>query len=377
MDLLLILTYTAICVAIFKIFKIPLNKWSVPTAALGGVIIVGGLIFLMNYNHPHSRTAMRAFVSTPIVPNVKGTVIEVTAEANQPLKKGDVLFRIDPVPYQAVVDQKQAALDLAKAQVTELEHRVTQAESVVEKAQSGRDRTWQSYERFTQASAGGAVSETSLENKRQFYVSSEAVLSEAKANLARTKLELDSHKSAFMDQKKADLKRAQFDLDSTVVRAPADGYVTHVRLRPGMMAASLPLRPTMTFISSDKGDHYVIASFRQNAILRLQQGYEAEIIFPSLPGRIFKAEVVHTLPALGEGELQATGSLGKTKDLIAAGKGLAPVKLKIVDDISEFNLPDGVFAEVAVYSDKMHHVAIMRKILLRMKSWQSYIYLDH
>lgn len=52
MDLLLILTYAALCVAIFKIFKIPLNKWTVPTAVLGGIVIVGALILLMNYNHP-------------------------------------------------------------------------------------------------------------------------------------------------------------------------------------------------------------------------------------------------------------------------------------------------------------------------------------
>ena len=49
MDLLLILTYTAVCVAIFKIFRIPLNKWTVPTAALGGVLLIGTLIMLMNY----------------------------------------------------------------------------------------------------------------------------------------------------------------------------------------------------------------------------------------------------------------------------------------------------------------------------------------
>ena len=54
MDLLLILTYASICVAIFKIFKIPLNKWTVPTAVLGGVVLIGTLIFLMNYNHPYS-----------------------------------------------------------------------------------------------------------------------------------------------------------------------------------------------------------------------------------------------------------------------------------------------------------------------------------
>lgn len=375
MDLLLILTYTALCVAIFKIFKIPLNKWTVPTAFLGGIILVGGLIFLMNYNHPHSRTAVRAFVSTPIIPNVKGVVIEVPAKGNTPLKKGDVLFKIDPLPFQAIVDQKKAALDLAKAQVKQMNKLVEQAQSVVVKAQSESDRTLKNYERFKKASS--AVSEANLENRRQFYISAEAALAESKANLSRQELERDSQQTDVLAQRQAELNRAQFDLDSTVVKAPTDGYVTHVRVRPGMMAASLPLRPTMTFISTDADDHFVVASFRQNAMMRLKAGYEAEIIFPSIPGKVFKAKVVQVLPALGEGEMQATGNLARSTEVLAAGRGLAPVKIRIEDDLSEYELPEGVFAEVAVYSDKVHHVAIMRKILLRMKSWQSYIYLDH
>ena len=75
MDLLLILTYGALCIAIFKIFKIPLNKWTVPTAVLGGVLLIGTLIFTMNYNHPFSEISRTYFVTTPIVPNVKGEVI--------------------------------------------------------------------------------------------------------------------------------------------------------------------------------------------------------------------------------------------------------------------------------------------------------------
>ena len=68
MDLLLILTYTAICIVVFKVFKIPLNKWTVPTAALGGVVLIGALILTMNYNHPYSEMSRQYFVTTPIVP---------------------------------------------------------------------------------------------------------------------------------------------------------------------------------------------------------------------------------------------------------------------------------------------------------------------
>ena len=377
MDLLLILTYSAICIAIFKIFRIPLNKWTVPTAALGGIVLVGTLVFLMNYNHPHSYSAVRAFVSTPIIPNVKGLVSEVPITANTPLKEGSVLFRIDPTPFEAVVAQKQAALNLAKAQIKQMSELVEQAEAGVDKANSNRDRTLQAYERFQEVAKNGGVSEMALENRHQYYISAEASLESAEAVLSQRLLERDSQQTSVLEQRTAELARAEFDLVSTTVHAPSDGYVTHVRVRPGMMATSMPFKPLMTFISTAEADHVVVASFRQNAVQRLKKGYEAEIMFPSIPGRVFKAEVMGTLPAIGEGEMQASGSMATTRQLTAANHALVPVKVRIKDDISNYILPDGVFCEVAVYSDKMHHVAIMRKILLRMKSWQNFIYLDH
>ena len=80
MDLLLILTYTAICIAVFKVFKIPMNKWTVPTAILGGIAMIGLLLMVMNYNHPYGKFAKEVYVSVPIVPAVRGLVISVDAD---------------------------------------------------------------------------------------------------------------------------------------------------------------------------------------------------------------------------------------------------------------------------------------------------------
>jgi multidrug resistance efflux pump len=120
MDLLLILTYTAFCIAVFKVFKIPLTKWTVPTAILGGIVLIGTLLILMNYNHPYSKFAREYFVTIPIVPAVKGLVIEVNVKPNTPVKEGEVLFKIDPTPYLAMVKQKHAALKEAELQVPQL-----------------------------------------------------------------------------------------------------------------------------------------------------------------------------------------------------------------------------------------------------------------
>jgi multidrug resistance efflux pump len=320
MDLLLILTYTAICVVIFKIFRIPLNKWSVPTAVLGGIVLIGALVFLMNYNHPYSEMARDYFVSTPIVPTVSGQVVEVPVKGNQPLKKGDLLFRIDPVPFQNRVDSLQV--------------RLLQAQDDLSRAQT-----------LLQKGAGPARN----------------------VDLAQ----------AQVDDLKAQLATAQYELSQTEVRALNDGFVTQIALRPGAMAVNLPLRPVMVFINEDSQNFY-IGWFRQNSLLRLKEGYEAEVAFDGIPGEVFSGQVVTVFPAIAEGQVQPTG------DLISPNRapfpGRIPVLVTITDprfDAYRDLVPGGSFGQMAIYSDHMHHVAVMRKILLRMSAWMNYIFPFH
>ena len=119
----------------------------------------------------------------------------------------------------------------------------------------------------------------------------------------------------------------------------------------------------------------MIAAFRQNSALRLKAGYEAEIVYPSIPGRVFKGKVTGALPNMAEGQMTTSGNLIGTERFQSIGR--VPVQIEILDEMSEFTLATGSRAQVAVYSDHFHHVAIMRRILLRMSSWQNYLYLDH
>ena len=98
MEILMLLTYAAICYAVFKLFRIPVNKWTIPTAALGGLVLIFFVLLLMNYNHPFTSEARLYFYTTPIIPQVQGKVIEVPVLPNAPVKQGDVLFRSIRVP---------------------------------------------------------------------------------------------------------------------------------------------------------------------------------------------------------------------------------------------------------------------------------------
>jgi len=369
----MLLTYAAFTIAIFKIFKIPLNKWTVPTAVLGGVVLVGSMVLIMNYNYPHSKVAFRGYVSIPINPVVSGLIVEVPVKPNTPVKKGDVLFKIDPTAYQLELNKKKAALNVAKSQVAQLKAAIQEAQSTVDKAKSERDRTQMAYERAKKAES--AMAATVLESKRQFAVSAQAAYEKTKASLERAKFELSTLENEKLAQLEADVKKAEWNLSMTVVKAPSDGYVTHLRARPGLMAVPFPVRSAISFVPN--GSRYVVAAFRQNAMQNLKEGYDAELIFQGLPGKVFKGKIEKVLPALGEGELQGAGSMIKTAEIMGAKQGLATVLIKVEDDTSSYVLPDGALAEVAIYTGKAHHVAIIRKMLLRMKSWQNFLYLDH
>ena len=320
MDLLLILTYTAICVVIFKVFKLPLNKWTVPTAVLGGIFLIGALIFLMNYNHPYSEMSRNYFVTTPIVPMVSGQVIDVPVQGNQELKKGDVLFRIDPTPFEYRVQALEASSLAAK----------------------------QDLERALELQRRGVGKQRDTD----------AV-------------------TAQVDTISSQLAEAKFNLANTVVKAPTDGYATQIALRPGVRAVNIPLRPAMIFVNKESMVH--VGWFRQNSLLRLKEGYEAEVAFDGIPGKVFSGVVSKVLPVMAEGQVQASGNLINASPATAR-PGRIPVYIKITDP--EFaayadSVPGGAYGQAAVYSDHFHHVAIMRKVILRMSAWMNYFFPFH
>jgi multidrug efflux pump subunit AcrA (membrane-fusion protein) len=173
---------------------------------------------------------------------------------------------------------------------------------------------------------------------------------------------------------RAELADAQYDLDQTVTRAPSAGFVTQLALRPGMYVVPAPLRPVMVFVNTDKGDQELSAAFQQNSLQRVKAGDEAEIAFDAVPGRVFKAKVRLVLDAIAAGQMQATGALVDFGARTEGGRALAIIDIE--DDVSGYQIPLGAAGQVAIYTEHWHHVSLLRKILLRMRSWQNYIFLE-
>jgi multidrug resistance efflux pump len=377
MELLLILTYAAICVAVFKLFRIPVNQWSLSTAALGGIFGLSLLFITMAYNHPFSMNARIYFAVTPILPAVRGRVIEVPVEANRPLKESDVLFRIDPKPYKYILDQKSAELAEAEQNVKEMKAQLDQASAAAERAKAQFQLAQQDYDRQSELFSKAIIAKATLDTYTRNLEAAKQSYAGAQADEERARLAYSSNIGGVNTQVarlQAEVNDAQYDLDQTVVRAPADGFVTQVALRPGVYVVPLPLKPVMTFVNTDPKDKALGAAFQQNSLQRVKAGDEAEIAFQSVPGRVFKGKVRILLDAIAAGQMQATGALQDFGAPTGESRGMALID--ILDDISPYQIPVGSAAEVAIYTDHVKELSLLRKILLRMKSWENYVFFE-
>ena len=371
MVILLLLIYAALCVSIFKVMRAPVNQWTVTTAVVGAIIIVGGILAGMNYNHPYTTNARLYFYTSPIVPIVSGPVVEVTAEPNKPIRQGDLLFRIDPRPYQFIVDQKQAALAEARQSVKQLDTGVRRAEAALGRVRAQEELAQQTYDRqaellqrqvVSQAALDAAV--RNLEAARQSVAGAEATLDSAQIAYASN---IDGVNTT-VARLEADLHAAEYNLSQTRVLAPTDGYVAQMLLRPGMTVSAAT--PTMVFIH--RQDQVFVAAFPQTAIPRLQVGRPAEAAFAAAPGRVYAGRITVFANAIAAGQLQTTGTILDPVSRVGSA-GDVTVTIDLGDDFKALNLPPGSAAQVAVYSDHWRPIAIVRRILLRMQSWLSYI----
>lgn len=377
MEILLIAIYVAICMAIFKIFRIPVNQWSLSTAALVGIIGIFLLLVGMSYNHPFTTNARIYYAVTPIFPTVKGRVIEVPVESNTPLKEGDILFRIDPKPYQYVVDQKKASLAEAEQKVAQLKQALDKASADVERANAQFKLAQDNYDRQAQLFAKKVIAQATLDTYNRN-------LDVAKQSLAAAKAEEESARTAYSSnvegvntliaKARAELADAQFDLDQTTIRAAGPGFAAQVSLRPGMYVMPTPIRPAMLFVNTADRDAQLAAAFQQNSLQRVKAGDPAEVAFDAVPGRVFKAKVRVVIDAIAPGQLENSIALVDPETRTAAGRALA--QIDVTDDMHDYQIPLGSKAQVAIYTEHLHDLSLLRKILLRMKSWENYVFLE-
>jgi multidrug resistance efflux pump len=356
----------------FKLLQFDLKN-KIATAVLG-VLLVCGILIAVNFLHPMTLDArvFQHIISIAPRTSAPGRVTKVVAAPNTPLKKGDVLFRIDPRPFQYEVDRLEAAAKAAEESVPQLKSALAAAQAAVERIDAERKLYQITLDRDleVQRSSPGAVTQQKLDQDRAQLAASTAGLAETNAQVdsARVAIELSAETIAGA---KAQLAAAKLNLEEATVTAPADGYVTVVELRPGFIVA--PGQAVMTFIAEPEG--VVGATLAQEYAEGVKPGDEVELCLDLYPGKTLSGKVDAVIWATGEGQLNVSGTLPTTGDKTAAAR--IPVKIIVSDEDRErYPLPAGASGAAAFYTDRVASFKIVRRVMLRWYTWLNYLKLS-
>ncbi len=418
MEILLLGIYSFFVWLIF--IKLKLLPWTTPwkvAVAIFPVVMIAALLLLLNIFAPTTTDVRVVNYVVPVVSQVRGRVVEVPVENNRPVKRNDVLFRIDPTPYEnevrslearlaseeAKVGAEQARLNemrakLADVQSTEpqLREQLNEATGRVAALNASLELARKRVEQNTELVAAGAGNRFDLEAAQTSGNELAGQLAAARAaeqqvreklagrvgadlaTVAQVRAQIVSAEAgvkvsqAAADTTRAQLANARWDLSQTVVRAPGNGTMVNVMLRPGFFVAGMPFNEVMTYVDEE---YQIFALFNQNELHQVSPGNEVEITLDTYPGRIIKGHVDSVIWAQAQGQLEASGDLPRTTMNLPPGR--FPVKVVVAERDRAVFLAAGARGSAAIYTEHLKLVHIIRKVLLRVSSYLDYIIIKH
>jgi len=351
MEIILLLIYSFFVWLIFFKFKwLPWNIVSQVIVVTIPIIALAMIILFMNIVAPSSSDVRAQNYVIPIVPRVTGQVTEVPIEPNRPIKKGDVLFKMDPVPFEAAVKAAESTL---RGLGDQLNNAAAKKAALIPRTELAKKRV----EQFTALATTGAGKRADLEqaqsdlgNLESEFLAADATESQARAQIAKSE---------------AELINAQFDLEGCVHRAPSNGRVANLALQPGVRATQFATMSVMSFIQED--DPWVLAFYHQNELRYVEPGDEAEIFMEMYPGRIIKCKVDSILWATAQGQLPISGNLPNTAPIAAPEQRIA-VRLLVDGKDKGVFLAAGARGHGAIYTEHVKFLHIIRKVFVRVSA---------
>jgi hypothetical protein len=314
MIIFLTLAYCAFLFILVKIGIIKLNSFWKASPLIWMTLLLIFLFIPMNWGAPSGPVMLYQLVVS-VTPNVSGEVVELHAAANEPMKKGDVLFKIDPTVYQATVDQLKANVELSRT-------RLDQSERLFSR---------------------GAGSEYDVQ---------------------RYKAEVLAYE--------AQLASAQWNLDNCTVRAPGDGYPIGVTLAPGNRVTQL--QSAMAYVITKRK---LVVGIQQIYMRHIEHGQPVEITMKFLPGKILTGTVERLAMMTPQGQLAPTGQvpLAPTGQDPPAPFGVVVIPSEeTMDLIEEFGkLPGGATGTGAIYTESAQFSQVIRKVIIRLEMWMNFV----
>ena len=360
-------------VALWLVFsKFKLVRWgwlSGTVSVLIGAFILATFLALFNYLTPSGRVTVTGRV-VEVTPNVTGQIVAIPVKPNVPVKANDVLFQIDPAPFQYKVSQLQASLAAAKQQVEILKSNYEQATANVSGLTTQVAFNKQRNTDIQKLAAEGANTQFQAQDNQNQYETALAQLNAAKAAQQSAKLAMDSEVGGVnttVAQLQAQLDNANWELSQTTIRTPADGYVTLVTVTVGDRA--LQLHSAMSFIVEK--EITLVGMFSQNGFQTIKEGAPVDIVFDNAPGRIYHAKITAIAKGVGQGQVAVSGTLARTNAL--GGATVFPAEISIPDEMSRESLRLGMSGSATAFADNAGVIGLLASILVWISAYAAYL----
>ena len=258
---------------------------------------------------PYTSQATVDTFLVQIAPEVSGPVVAVGVQDNHPVKKGQMLFGIDPAPFEIALRAAQANLAVASQGADTSVADVRVADATLQGKQVELSTSKQLGKIVLDLSEKRALSETSAIRARADIAKTEAeiVRVEAEAERARIKLAPAGEPTPQVRQAQIAVEQAELDLRRSTVVAPADGAITNLRLSPGQFANRG--QPVLSFMGT--GSRWVTAAMRENQLGNIAPGNRVLVVFDDRPGEVFPAKVESVGWGVTQGTETPNGQLPK------------------------------------------------------------------
>jgi membrane fusion protein, multidrug efflux system len=319
------------------------------------VVVVAGVVFyLLGGRYASTDDAYIQAARVQISCNVSGRVSEVDVHDNQAVHAGDVLFRVDPRPFQIAIQDAEARLAGAKLRVQALEAAYRQRQADESAARNTIAYRQDDFNRKKKLAADGITSQAQLDQAAHELDVARQGLIAATQQTASALAELGGDISAPIESRpavreaQAALDRAKLNYSYTTVRVPLDGVVTKVeQLQVGdYINAVVPL-----FALVSLQDMWVEANFKETDLAYMRPGQRATFTVDAFPGVKLTGKVQSTSPGTGASFslLPPENSSGNWVKVVQR----LPVRLSIDRGATDLPLAEGmsVVAEV----DTQHH----------------------
>jgi len=274
----------------------------VGAAIVASAVVLSAWVYLLAFTHPRTDDAYVRANVVGIAAHVGGPIVELPIVDNQPVEAGDMLFVVDPRPYQAALAIAQAKLDLTQLEVKALEDAVRAAEAQLAAREADSSYAHQYLERIEPLLGRRFVTPNDVFEARSRSRAAEAAVASARAEVAKARNLLGQYGdvNARLQAARAAVDDAQLDVDYCFVRAPFKGYVTNLNIAVGEYANQG--RQVVTLV--DGRTWYVLANFREGYLSQIAPGMDAEIFLATYPTHRFHGVV----QGIGWGLFQKNGS---------------------------------------------------------------------